>query len=72
MLTYSATTVKEFKKELLTTDAYTEQRIGQAFFNYMEMHKVTSPENQGFLAKLYEADGREAWKLIDSHTDWAN
>lgn len=31
------------------------QRFGQRFYNFMELHKVTSPANQGWADKLYNA-----------------
>lgn len=38
-----------------------QQRLGQAFYNYFQVHKVN---DQRFLSGLYEADGRKAKALI--------
>lgn len=45
-----------FKKGL-----YGRQRLGQAFYNYFNLHKLT---NQDGLLGLYEKDGSEARALI--------
>lgn len=47
-------------------------RLGQAFFNFFDLGKMTSPENQRFANKIYEADGECAKKLISSVLDFSN
>lgn len=37
------------------------QRLGQAFYNHFNLHKIT---NQASLRGLYEADGEKASRLI--------
>lgn len=37
------------------------QRLGQAFYNHFDLHKMT---DQNSLRNLYEKDGREATSLI--------
>lgn len=49
---------------------YRHQRRGQAFFNHLNLHKCT--QDKEFLDKLYEADGEEAIKIIESRTDYMN
>ncbi len=38
-----------------------QQRFGQAFHDYFELHKMTNSEN---FATIYEKDGEEAKALI--------
>lgn len=41
--------------------AFQQQRLGQAFYNFFNLHKVT---DQTLLTSLYEADGKKATALI--------
>jgi len=38
-----------------------EQRLGQAFYNHFNLHKLA---DQASLRSLYEADGKKALRLI--------
>ncbi|MFY1662880.1 hypothetical protein [Pseudomonas sp. Pseu.R1] len=40
---------------------FEQQRLGQAFYNHFELHKIT---DQAALRSLYEADGEKASSLI--------
>lgn len=40
---------------------FEEQRLGQAFYNYFHLHKLT---DQAVLHGLYEVDGKKAMALI--------
>jgi len=40
------------------------QRFGQRLYNFMELHKVTSPANQGWADKLYNASDEAAKFMI--------
>jgi hypothetical protein len=51
----------EFCKELKNPNG---QRIGQRFYDFMELHKVTSPANQDWADKLYNASDEAAKFMI--------
>ena len=70
MMKISKTLVDEFYRIRDQTKVYSEQRIGQAFYNHFDLHKVNSEKVE--LSKLYEADGQEARKIITSMTDYEN
>ncbi|MFJ3468724.1 hypothetical protein [Pseudomonas sp. NPDC090201] len=40
---------------------FEQQRLGQAFYNHFQLHKIT---DQAALGSLYEADGEKASGLI--------
>lgn len=40
------------------------QRIGQRFYDYMELHKVTSPANKAWADRLYNATDEAAKFMI--------
>ena len=42
------------------------QRLGQAFFNYFELHEKNAAENHRF-NKLYELDGPQAQAELRKH-----
>lgn len=48
---------------------FAQQRLGQAFYNYFQLHKLN---DQRFLSGLYEADGRIAQALIARLFDVSN
>ena len=48
------------------------QRWGQAFYDYMELHKVTDPDEKVFCDKLYNADNDTAKMMVASRTDPMN
>lgn len=45
---------------------YQHQRLGQAFFNHFNLHKM----NDSYLGNLYELDGDRARAIIASMTDY--
>ena len=47
--------------ELWRKGIFEQQRLGQAFYNHMNLHRLT---NQSPLHALYEADGEKALKLV--------
>lgn len=47
-------------------------RLGQQFFVYFGLDKITSIANYVAMNRIYEADGAEAKKLIEAVTDWEN
>lgn len=49
------------------TKEYQGQRIGQAFYNYFNLHKMS---NQDALNGLYETDGDNAMLLIQELFDF--
>lgn len=51
----------EFCKELKNPNG---QRIGQRFYDFMELHKVTSPANKDWADKLYNASDEAAKFMI--------
>lgn len=42
--------------------AFEEQRLGQAFYNHLNLHKLT---DQAALYEFYEADGEKALRMIN-------
>lgn len=48
----------------------TQLRLGQAFYNYMELGKMT--QDRDFTDAMHCADGQRARDLIDSITDSQN
>lgn len=50
---------------------YPHQRLGQAFYNYFDLHKITSEKEQ--LDKLYNMGNDEAFAYImENIIDWEN
>lgn len=47
-------------------------RLGQAFFNFFDLGKMTSPQNKELADKLHAADGEVAKGLISSVLDFNN
>ncbi len=43
------------------SDSFDQQRLGQAFYNHFQLHKLT---DQSLLHELYEAKGQQALQLI--------
>lgn len=48
------------------------QRLGQAFHNYCKLHMITNPHDKLFCDQLWNMDGWEARKAIESITDRNN
>jgi len=46
---------------LWQSGSFDQQRLGQTFYNYFHLHKLT---NQDELYELYEAKGEKALQLI--------
>lgn len=71
MLTFPGTRVKQFYKE---NPLWKEKglRLGQAFHNFMELHKITNPEDKLFCDTLWEASNTIANHMIICRTDWEN
>lgn len=44
------------------TGSFSGQRLGQAFYNHFELHRLSDQQR---LAGLYEADGKSALKIIE-------
>jgi len=63
------TQYKAFCKEWNTTDISKHLRFGQAFFNFAELHKMTSTV---FLNKLYNANDVVAEKMLLDIVDYEN
>jgi hypothetical protein len=66
----SNTIVKEFYT-LWNTSHHPGQRLGQAFFNFIQGHKVQNEEDKLILSKLYQLDNGDAKRVIESMTDYA-
>jgi len=49
---------------------YSNLRMGQAFYNFIQGHKVVNGLNKNTLDKLYNATTSEAHDLIESMTDF--
>jgi len=52
----------EFKKRWFNGE-FGQQRLGQAFYNHMNLHKLS---DQDALNNLYELDGHEAVNMINT------
>lgn len=46
------------------------QRMGQAFFNYANLSKVTSEQNKTWLDKLYNIDDSDFISMISGQVQW--
>jgi hypothetical protein len=44
-------------------------RYGQAFYNFMKLHKVSDQQDKEFCERLYNADDEKAKTMIRSRTD---
>lgn len=66
-IVFPGTKVRQFMAE----KHHPALRRGQAFYNYMELHKITSPVNKLWCDRLHaERDRVVADRLILSRTDW--
>lgn len=68
-LVFPKSRIDEFFKKVWPDQKDSGLRIGQAFFNYMDLHKVLSADNRPALDKLYEMDGSKAMAFICEHMD---
>lgn len=70
MLAFPKSSVQEFFNHLNWMPAHERKhlRVGQAFFNYFNCHKVTS-KDRARLDALYEKDGDAAIAIIRGMTD---
>ena len=59
----------EFCKQLKEPNG---QRHGQRFYDFMELHKVTSPVNRAWADRLYNAQDDTALFMIRCRLDYAN
>lgn len=68
-IVFPASRIREFYRDNPT---WKEKglRLGQAFFNYMELHKVVNEQDKAVCDALFNADNIRANNLIISHTDW--
>lgn len=71
MIQFSATLVEGFRKALDWMPEHERKhlRVGQAFFNYFNCHKVQG-QDRALLDRLYEQDGDKAWATILNMTDY--
>lgn len=63
---FSLTLVREFYYKW-DCEEFPHLRMGQAFYNYFDLHKMQS--DREWFDCLYQADGVEASRLINSITD---
>lgn len=49
--------------------AYRGMRVGQAYHNFLSLHKVTG-EDKEWCDKFYEADGEVAYAMLRERTDF--
>lgn len=74
-ITFPRTAVCRFyaERNALTLEAEELKRflrVGQHFFNHMQLGKVVSPANKLWADKLHAADSNTARKMIIERTDW--
>lgn len=60
----------EFKRKWHNGD-FPHQRLGQAFFNHFNLHKMDRTKDNT-LDRLYNADNITAEKMISAMIDWSN
>lgn len=63
-----------FPKSRIDQFVHTNQdlRWGQQFYQHMELHKCTNPEDAVFLDRLYNADDETAKAMVRDYTDYNN
>lgn len=67
MITFPNTQYKKFNH------ANASLRWGQAFYNFMKLHKVTNPQDKEFCDRIYnEADDNRARMMVISRLDLQN
>lgn len=66
----SKTLYDEFEK-LWNAGGFPHQRLGQAFFNHFDLHKMDRTKDDT-LDRLYNADNETAEKMISTMIDWSN
>lgn len=47
-------------------------RWGQAFYDFMKLHKITNPEDKIFCDRLYNAEDGEAKHMVMARLDFRN
>ena len=57
-------------EEIWHQGAFPYLRKGQAFFNFMDLHKCT--QDRDYLDKLYNVDDETASKMIEVMIDYTN
>lgn len=74
MMTFPRSRVVAFYQErgLKSPQERKALRLGQAFFAFMELHKVTEPDSKVLADNLHSADDKHAVLLITSNIDWSN
>lgn len=63
MLMFSESEVKRFRHQNKSL------RWGQAFYNFMKLHKVQEPQDKEFCERLYNASEEKAKAMVASRTD---
>lgn len=67
MVRFSKSLVSEFYAKFKNGD-YAGQRLGQAFFNHFNLHKM----NDNYLENIYNVDDASARAIIAAMTDHNN
>lgn len=44
--------------------------IGRTFYKFMELDKITNPNDKAYCDRLYNATTSDAHKMIIARTDW--
>lgn len=63
MIMFSESEVKRFQHK------NKHLRWGQAFYNFMKLHKVKDPQDKEFCDRLYNAPDEKAKAMVTSRTD---
>lgn len=66
MMTFPKTRVTAFFIQY-NAGKYPHQRLGQAFYTFMELHKVTSEKE--WCDRLFNASSEDSSKMINSRMD---
>jgi hypothetical protein len=61
LMTLEARKFNELLLQMNEDGKFDGQRVGQAFYNHFNLHKLS---DQSQLQNLYERDGQTAWDII--------
>lgn len=64
--------VEQFYREHPNWHTVEKLRFGQAFYNFMQLDKVTGEANKAFCDRLFNADSMAAQRMVIDRTDRDN
>lgn len=73
MITFPRSRIIEFYKERnKNIETHKHLRVGQDFYTFFELEKVTDPADKAVCEKIWSCPTTEANWIIIKHTDWEN